>query len=235
MTGQTRKYLSATLCLFLAAQTAAEAPAQSDVVPVEQEPRHRLALEDQYIRLFDVRVPPGDTTLYHTHQRDSIYIPISGTANLVTQELGKAAKPLSIKPGDVAFAEHSKASFTHRVSNLGTDEFHVIDIELIATLKPTSVVGELPWGHQSILENPQVRVSRIVLAPGQFVVGDSSPARKGITVVLAGTRIGIRRDPGATQRSDVVLGQIYRRAELMSQEIHNEGSDRLELISVEIK
>lgn len=235
MTGQTWKYLLATLCLFFVTQTAAEDPAPSDVVPVEQEPRHRLALEDQYIRLFDVRIPPGDTTLYHSHQRDSIYIPISGIANLVNQELGKAAKPLSIKPGDVAFAEHSKASFTHRVSNLGTEEFHVIDIELIAALKGSSASGELPVGHQPVLENPRVRISRIVLEPGQFVVGDSTSAPHGVTVVLAGTRIGFRGDSGATQRSDVVLGQFYRRAELVSQEIHNEGSDRLELISVEIK
>ena len=234
MTDQTWKYLLAVLCLFLAAQTAAEDPAQSDSVPVAQEPRHRLALEDEYIRLFDVRIPPGDTTLYHSHQRDSIYIPISGFASLVNQEQGKAAKPLSIKFGDVAFAEHSKASFTHRVSNLGTEEFHVIDIELIAALKNSSTSEELPVGHQPVLENSRVRISRIVLDPGQFAVRDSTPT-PGVTVVLAGTRIGFRRDSGATQISDVVLGQFYRRAELESQEIHNEGSDRLELISVEIK
>ena len=234
MTAQTWKYLLAVLCLFLALQTAAEDPAQSDVVPVAQEPRHRLALEDEYMRLFDVRIPPGDTTLYHSHQRDSIYIPLSGYANLVNQERGKAAKPLSIKPGDVAFAEHSKATFTHRVSNLGTEEFHVIDIELIAALESSSTSGELPVGHQLVLENPRVRISRIVLEPGQFAVGIST-STPGVTVVSAGTRIGFRRDSGATQISDVVLGQFYRRTELVSQEIHNEGSDRLELISVEIK
>jgi hypothetical protein len=173
--------------------------------------------------------------LYHSHQRDSIYIPISGFAGLVNQERGKAAKPLLITFGNVAFAEHSKAPFTHRVSNLGSEEFHVIDIELVGALAGSSSIGELPVGHQPVLENSRVRISRIVLEPDQFVASNFTPAPQGVIVVLAGTRMGFRGDAGATQISDVALGQFYSRATLVSQEIHNEGSDRLELISVEIK
>ena len=235
MTGQISKYLLATLVLFFAAQSAAEDPTHPDVVPVAQEPRHRLALEDEYMRLFDVRIPPGDITLYHSHQRDSIYIPISGFANLVNQEHGKAAKPLLIEYGNVAFAEHSKAPFTHRVSNLGTEEFHVIDIELVAAAKLSSASADLAGGYQPVLENHRVRISRIVLEPGQFVVGGSASSPNGVAVVLAGTRIGFRADSGESRISDVALGQFYRYAETVSQEIHNEGSDRLELINVEIK
>jgi len=234
MTGQTSKYIVATLFLLVAVQTTAEDPAHPDVVPVAQEPRHRLALEDDYIRLFDVRIPSGDTTLYHSHERDSIYIPISGFASLKNQEHGKAAKPLLIEYGNVAFAEHSKASFSHRVSNLGPEEFHVIDIELVDAHQGSSAGGELAVGYRPVLENSRVRISRVVLEPEQFVAGDSASA-PGVIVVLNGTRIGFRGDSGATKNSDVVLGQFYRRADTVSQEIHNTGSDRLELINVEIK
>jgi len=235
MAGQTWKYLLATLWLLFATHVAAEDPAQSNVVPVAQEPRHRLALEDQTMRLFDVRIPPGDITLYHSHQRDSVYIPVSGFANLVNQEHGKASKPLLIKTGDVAFAEHSKAPFTHRVSNLGTEEFHVIDIELVAAAALDSASADLAGGFQPVLENHRVRISRILLEPGQFVVVASSSSPNGVAVVLSGTRIGFRGESGATRTSDVALGQFYRYAELVSQQIRNEGNDRLELISVEIK
>ena len=217
----TLKYLFATLVLFFAAQTYAEDPAHPEVVPVAQEPRHRLVLEDEYIRLFDVHIPAGDTTLYHSHQRDSVYIPISGFADLVNQEHGKAAKPLLIKFGSVAFAEHSKAPFTHRVSNLGSEEFHVIDIELVGALAGSSAIGELPEGHQPVLENSRIRISRIVIEPDEFLAINSKPATHGVIVVLTGKRIGFRGDSGVTPISDIAHG--------------NEGSERLDLISVEVK
>ena len=234
MTGQTSKYLLATLFLFFAVQADAEDPAHPDVIPVAQEPRHRLALEDETFRLFDVRIPAGDTTFYHSHERDSIYIPISGFANLLNQEHGKAAKPLLIQYGNVAFAEHSKASFSHRVSNLGVEEFHVIDIELVGALPGSSAVGELPVGYQPVIENSRVRISRIVLEPQQSIVRVST-STPGVIVVLNGTHMGFRKDSGTSQIRNVVPGQFYGRAETMAREIHNEGSDRLELINVEIK
>jgi len=44
---------------------AAQAP-----VPLSGEPRHHLKFENQYVRVFDVLVPPGDATLFHTHSND---------------------------------------------------------------------------------------------------------------------------------------------------------------------
>ncbi|MGI9076108.1 MAG: hypothetical protein ACR2G6_02120, partial [Gemmatimonadaceae bacterium] len=41
-------------------------PAQSPV-PIEKEPRHHLKFENQYVRVFYVFIPLGDTTLFHTH------------------------------------------------------------------------------------------------------------------------------------------------------------------------
>lgn len=34
-------------------------------VAVRYEPRHEVAMENTYIRLFNVRVLPGDTSLFH--------------------------------------------------------------------------------------------------------------------------------------------------------------------------
>ena len=232
MKSQTLESLFVAVWLTVAAQAMAEEAVQLVVVPVDKEPRHRLAFEDQYKRVFDVRIAPGDTTLYQSHQRDSIYIPISAPPNLLNQELGKAAKPLPIKPGDVAFGEHSKASFSHRVSNLSDEEFHVIDVEIIAeSASSNSTIGSLPEGHQSVLENARVRVSRIVLEPGQAFVNASNGASPRLIVVLAGSRIGIASDSA----TDVTPGQFYRSDDSVSQRIRNKGSDRVELLNVEIK
>lgn len=79
-------HLLMALCLFWAIQAVAEESLSSDVVPVGEEPRHHLSLENQHVRVFDVRISAGDTTLYHRHGRDSIYVVISGTTKLITQE-----------------------------------------------------------------------------------------------------------------------------------------------------
>ena len=229
-----RNYLLVALCLSWATLAVAEEPIQSEVVPVDHEPRHRLALENQYVRVLDVRIPPGDTTRYHRHQRDSLYVIISGASKLVTEEFGKPAKPVSPKPGDVSYREHLRIPLTHRVSNLSTDEFHVLDIEIVANPAASSaILAPLPTSRQPLLDNARVRVSRIVLEPGQSSENDS--ASPGLLVVLAGIRLGITNDSGTIQRSDVTPGQFYARTESVVQRIQNEGDDRLELISIEIK
>jgi len=47
-------------------------PAQSPV-PIEKEPRHRLKFENQFVRVFDVLIPPGDDSLFHIHIYDGVY------------------------------------------------------------------------------------------------------------------------------------------------------------------
>ena len=49
-------------------------------VPVSSEPRHHLKFENAYVRVFDVMVPPGDQTLFHTHANDYLFVSI-GDAN----------------------------------------------------------------------------------------------------------------------------------------------------------
>ena len=232
MDRESMKLLSVSLWLLCATQVAAEEP---NVVPIDKEPRHRLAFESKNARVFDTRIPSGETTLYHHHERDSVYVLISGTSNLVTEQLGKPPKPLSASPGDVFFGEHSKAALTHRFSNLSAEEHHVLDIELIAGTASSSVIpAALPAGHRRIVGNPRVRVSRFVLEPGDSFRDDAA-AVSSVLVVLAGSRVGILGDSAAMQTNDARPGWFHERKDSTPRRIENIGQDRLELIEVEIK
>ena len=59
-----------------------------DPVPVEQEPHHRVVFENQYVRVLDVVVGPGETTLFHRHSIDNIPIILTDADNK-TQFAGK--------------------------------------------------------------------------------------------------------------------------------------------------
>jgi hypothetical protein len=60
---------------FILCVTAGDSNAQA--VPLEREPRHRVVLAAGSFSVFDVQIPPGDTTLFHIHRFPQVLIPVS--------------------------------------------------------------------------------------------------------------------------------------------------------------
>ena len=71
--------LTLVLCLALAVAEQA--------VPVANEPRHHVVYQNDWVRVIDAYFPVGDTTLYHTHDRDNVPICLAG-GSMTTQPLG---------------------------------------------------------------------------------------------------------------------------------------------------
>lgn len=115
----------------VAPQHALSQALAKEPVPVQDEPHHRWEFENQYVRVLDVVLAPGESTLFHTHSHDSIAVRLN-EATVQRQNLGKEWEPASkVMPGEVNYAEGAKTPYTHRVKNVGTTTFHVIDIELL--------------------------------------------------------------------------------------------------------
>jgi len=105
--------------------------ALKEPVPVQQEPHHHPIFEDQYVLVLDVMLAPGESTLFHTHSHDNISVRLN-EALVQAQRFGEGWQPVSQgAPGRVNYAEGAKASYTHRIKNVGTTTFHVIDIDLL--------------------------------------------------------------------------------------------------------
>jgi quercetin dioxygenase-like cupin family protein len=93
--------------------------------------RHRWALENQYVRVYDVRIPPGETTTFHRHAYDQVVIYVSGgqvSGQLEGQPWGKSEL---IEPGGVSFAAHAAEPMTHRVRNDGKALYHVVVVQFL--------------------------------------------------------------------------------------------------------
>jgi hypothetical protein len=67
-------------------------------VRIDEEPRHRLVYQNHYTRVFDVVIPPGDTTRFHVHAAPMTGVVIQDGRNW-TQTLG--ALPGPVKAGSV--------------------------------------------------------------------------------------------------------------------------------------
>ena len=50
-------------------------------VPLSGEPRHHVVYESPALRVHDIQIPPGDTTLFHTHDTAILYVPIARSTN----------------------------------------------------------------------------------------------------------------------------------------------------------
>jgi hypothetical protein len=97
-------------------------------VHVRNEPRHHNVFENEFVRILDVHLGPGDTTLYHLHNTPSVFIVFTNT-NVGSQLIGKQPQKGANVTGEVSY-DSLNIPRTHRVWNEDTAWFHVMDVEL---------------------------------------------------------------------------------------------------------
>lgn len=132
-------------------------------VQVSKEPRHKMVLENKYVRLLDVNIPPGDTSLFHIHSTPSVFLIFTNTT-VGAQVKGKDWEIGKDSAGYTWYRSFINDTLVHRVSNCDTVPFHVTDVELLTPYKPGSKPQPLPF--PLLFENEKVFAYR--LAAGAF-------------------------------------------------------------------
>jgi mannose-6-phosphate isomerase-like protein (cupin superfamily) len=217
---------SIVLSLIAVLPIAAQAP-----VPVANEPRHHLKFENQYVRVFDVQVPPGDTTLFHTHANDYLFVSI-GDATLKGELVGAQPADLTVKDGE---CRYSKATITHRVTNIGKELFRNITIEVLKSpgIAAGAQITEVP-GHTLVLDNERVHVERLVIEPGKSIATHTH-SRSGLGVAVSAAQIQIQ-SAGATARTvQFKPGDFQWLDGPVTHSMKNTGNTRFEAIHIEWK
>jgi len=115
--------------LFFAGNGFAQSLKDSaSIIQVRKEPRHHLVLDNEWVRILDVHLPPGDTSLYHKHTTPSIFLVLSNTKT-GAQALIEPRKR-SFNHESIWFEDFTDTPRIHRVWNEDKIDFHTIDIEL---------------------------------------------------------------------------------------------------------
>ena len=110
--------------LVLAAAGAAQAP-----VALSGEPHHRQLIYTGHVRLYEITVGRGESTLDHSHDRDMMTVSL-GTPTFRTRRPGEAwSEPRSYVPGSVNIAEYTGAPAVHRMEVTGTTPYRVLAVE----------------------------------------------------------------------------------------------------------
>lgn len=152
-----RRLLLIVFILLLSAAAQAQ-------LPVSQEPKHPVVFENNKVRLLNARLVPGDSTQYHVHSTPSVFIFFTKTttrSQLITQQPYEGT---SIA-GTVLYENLAAPNIRiHRVWNVDTSVFHVMDIELLSSSKERLNTKVLMSPHARLkIDTPGVRTYNIDL------------------------------------------------------------------------
>jgi quercetin dioxygenase-like cupin family protein len=157
---------------FCLITTLLAAQAVAPEVELSAEPHHHLTLENKYVRVYNVEVPPHSDTLMHWHRHDYIYVTL-GATEVVNEVKDKPPATIKLQDGDTRF---SPAPFAHIASNRTDQPFRNVTIEIAddeALRQATTHWDEdraletFPGGTQQILfVKDGIRASEFELQPG---------------------------------------------------------------------
>lgn len=127
-------------------------------VQVSKEPRHNNALENKYVRLLNVNILSGDTSLFHIHSTPSVFLHFTTTV-VCSQIKGEEWVTAKNTQGYAWYRSFINDTLVHRVSNCDTVPFHVTDVELLSAYKPAKKLQPLPY--TVLFENEKVFAYRL--------------------------------------------------------------------------
>jgi hypothetical protein len=114
-------------------------------VPARNARYHQVIFTNSYVRIIEVRIPPGDTTNYHFHRINSAIVFLSSNRT-GSQLLGEGAIAGRSFGGNSSFATFGDSPVKHRVWNADSTLFHVLDIELIHAHLKSPDAGDTTGG-----------------------------------------------------------------------------------------
>ncbi len=185
----------AFLCLFVAGLSSIGA-AQ---VPVEQEPRHRLVFANEALRVLDVNVTAGDTTLEHSHLNDIATVCISCPQTRTRPKGAEWGAPRTRLVGEPNITEYSGKPDSHTLQNLGNSLYRLIAVENLRKSgwsDPAPISG---GGAKLLNQTRAFRVYDVHVAAGASLPAHSHTTPT-IVVLVAGETAA--RDEGAQRVLD---------------------------------
>jgi quercetin dioxygenase-like cupin family protein len=139
-------------------------------VPIEQEPRHHLVIDNEFVRAFAVEIAPHDRTLCHRHPHDYLLY-VVGDGDIVSAARDEEPKTLSYRDGE---CELSPAGLIHVVENLRDTPFRNVVVELLPGARslrrgddPKVITGKASIAQ--LFNDEQAAVSMIAMDIGSEV------------------------------------------------------------------
>lgn len=211
----------------LLTSVAAIALAQDDkVVQLKDDPYRKVVLENSVVRIWEVKVPVGESTPFHEHKLDQVTVRINATVLTAVPKGGlfNFTRDFKLESGSVSYADYTNSPYVHKITPNG-NAHHVIETEILSPppAEDRRSTAADRTGFTTLLDNHRVRASRLLLEPGQS--SEIAPRGNTFIVVVKG---------GAAPRA-LKPGDFEWHGEPGTRSIKNEGSTPIELVEVQVK
>ncbi len=194
-------------------------------VEVRDEPRHRRRFENEFVRVYDVLIPPGDTTRYHRHTEDTFYVAVN-EATVRDRTWGEdESRTGTAVAGSCLCRPHRSRPLIHQVHNLGAHEMRLIGAEIKATPGHSTAAPLEAAGHTLTLERDRLRVYELALEPGEST-GAITYGFASLTVLLSVATLALRHADGQERTVIHAPGDVLWQPGPLSLSITNVGEQR---------
>ena len=210
-------------CLLLVSQPLFAQTPQT-VVPVEQEPLHRVVFQNKNVRIYDAEFSPGAICLFHKHSFDSVTIAASGGTGM-NEILGLTPQQFNVPTGAAWFTPGTNAPYTHRVHNVGVTPLRFVVPEVLAPASPPGVPAVLDAvpGHILLVENDRVKIYRVSVAPKQST-GLRSRTSPWLRISVSPATISVQEEGKSAETLETKTGDFRWHEGATNQSIENVGS-----------
>jgi quercetin dioxygenase-like cupin family protein len=199
-------------------------------VPVEEEPHHKTVFKNEYVQAFRVNLQAGGTSLMHTHTRDDAAVRLS-TATVAAEAPGEPlGPPEPVYPGFVSARDNERTSHTHRVHNIGSTLFDVIDVQVLR--RPDGPAA--PPISAPAAENAKMRLYRYELEPGA-ASAQHTHARPYLLVAVTDVELRMTSPDSASMAHLVKAGEIHWVDTAVTHTLVNQGQQKSILVEFELK
>jgi quercetin dioxygenase-like cupin family protein len=175
-------------------------------------------------------LPAGQRTLYHTHQHDRIAVNLSSTS-ITQQKLGEPeGAPAPTSPGTFSAIPLEGTEYTHRVHNMGTEPYDVIDVEILDRPHTPSAATAAPVAA----ENPSARIYNWPLAAGS---SSAMHTHSRPYLILATTDLTLKMTgaDGQTLTHEVKRGEFHWVDANVTHSLTNIGTTNGQIIEIKLK
>jgi hypothetical protein len=199
----------------------------------------KVIVDNPFVRVLDIRVPPGGFEPAHTH-RAGVTVALSAYDNETKAVPDGTPSRSHTDFGEIRWAD----PVTHEVRNVGATEQHVIRIELqpnppapeagqsLPSLGPLDPVQLLKDTVRLVFENRYVRVLE-----SRAPAGSSEPRHRhlrGVSVSLSESEVETTSFPGGAARQSNKVGDV-RWLEWREHQGHNISRTESRVVIVEVK
>lgn len=222
--------MKSSFCLAFAFVFLGALVAQQLAVPVEDEPHHRVLLKNEYVEVIRATLPPGESTLFHTHSHDSAGFDLV-TSTTTEQLLGKPEGPPSTSHAGEVYAEsRADGPVTHRIHNVGSGPMDVFDVELLQRPSRPSPPAAAPVAA----ENASARVYSWLLAPGASSAMHTHE-RPYLIVAVTPLHLKMTAPDGKSFADEVKPGDFHWVDAKVTHALANEGTTVGQIVEIELK